>query len=115
MPKGVPQARPVLERLVGGFSTSTMRILAPVGYCERQRSLCVTLSLLVHVAGRQAVQLRGPAISVKAPARLGNLAENLGAQVWGTTSTNGPVRPQPIPRRELAEPLPEALSDLGSK
>src|SRR5215212_2475216 len=39
------------------------------------------------------------------PARLlGKGSENLGAQVWGTTSTNEPVRPQPIAHRGLTEP-----------
>ena len=56
---------------------------------------------VMHIAGRQAVRVRGLATpTLKVPARLlGKLVENLGAQVWGTTSTNGPVRPQPIPCR----------------
>jgi len=44
---------------------------------------------VMHVAGRQAVRVRGLATpTLKVPARLlGKLVENLGAQVWGTTST----------------------------
>jgi hypothetical protein len=62
---------------------------------------------VMHVAGRQAVRVRGLATpTLKVPARLlGKLVENLGAQVWGTTSTNGPVRPQPIPCRGTREHL----------
>lgn len=92
-PKAVPQARSVRRSgLPEALGTSAMSILASVGCYMLQRSLRVTPSLLLHVAERPAVRVRGPAYHyLKAPARLGELVENLGAQeVWGTTSTNGP-------------------------
>ena len=89
MPKGISQARSVLRcGLPKALGTRTMRILAPVGcYKRQQRSLRVTLSRLVHVAGRQAVRLWGPAATTEGtgPPRKG--LQNLGALVWGTTST----------------------------
>ena len=89
MPKGISQARSVLRcGLPKALGTRTMRILAPVGcYKRQQRSLRVTLSRLVHVAGRQAVRLWGPAATTEGTGPPRAYAENLGAQVWGTTST----------------------------
>src|SRR5215212_1708174 len=67
--------------------------------------------------GARLYECRGPATSTTEgtgpPPRKG--LQNLGAQVWGTTSTNGPVTSQPIPYRGFTEPLPEALSDIGYK
>src|SRR5215208_151579 len=80
------------------------------------KTACVHSFPVMHVAGRQAVRVRGLATpTLKVPARLlGKLVENLGAQVWGTTSTNGPVRPQPIPCRVRQQGLQPAALGYSS-
>src|SRR5829696_2804193 len=88
-----------------------MRILlAPVGCCELPKALCALLSRLLHVAGRQAIRLQGPATITEGtgpPRKAGRKPRY--SSVGHYEHKNEPVRPQPIAHRWLTEPLPPRL------
>ena len=99
------------QGLPDALGTSTMRILAPVGSYKLPKELVSNpfpFSACSRAPGCTTAGASYLYSEGTGPPRA--YAENLGAQeVWGTTSTNGPVRPQPIPCRRLTEPLPEAF------
>jgi hypothetical protein len=100
MTKGVPRARSLVRSgLPETLSTSTMRILAPVGCYERQRRRVHRFPVSAHSWAPGCTTARVSYRYLKAPARLGKELKNLGTLQGQRKSRNGPATAQPIPCR----------------